>query len=167
MSKALVMSGGGPVGLAWETGVVAGLSANGFDFGEAEFVLGTSAGASVCAQIALGRDFGRPVERYRARVQQPPSQSADAAASVSRPATQAATPGQWGATSPMLRIGTMMSVALSDGLTPEQARAIVGQYAIEGGSRRCGFCSRPQRSVPVWERPQVGVVLSDDELTRV
>lgn len=31
----------------------------------------------------------------------------------------------------MLRAGTMMSVALNDGLTPVQARVLVGQYAIE------------------------------------
>lgn len=131
MSKALVMSGGGPVGLAWETGVVAGLSAKGFDLGSADFFLGTSAGASVCAQIALGRDFGPLVERYGASAQQPPSEGADAAASVSGATAQAAIPGQWGATGPMLRVGTMMSGALSDGLTPEQARAVVGRYAIE------------------------------------
>lgn len=131
MSKALVMSGGGPVGLAWETGLVAGLSARGFDLGSADLFLGTSAGASVCAQIALGRDLGPVVERYRGGAPQLPSEGADGAASVRGATMVAATPGQWGATGPMLRVGTMMSGALSDGLTPEQARAVVGRYAIE------------------------------------
>ena len=83
MSKALVLSGGGPVGIAWETGIAAGLAAEGVDLRTADFILGTSAGASVGAQIALGRDLGPLVERYRARVQEPPSEGADAAAPAS------------------------------------------------------------------------------------
>ncbi len=55
MSHALVLGGGGPVGVAWEIGVLAGLSEAGFDLSAADRVIGTSAGAIVGAQIATGR----------------------------------------------------------------------------------------------------------------
>lgn len=51
---ALVMSGGGPLAVAWEAGLLAGLAAEGVSFGQAEFVLGTSAGAIVGAQLCKG-----------------------------------------------------------------------------------------------------------------
>ena len=53
---ALVMSGGGPVAVAWEAGLLAGLARQGVSFSDAEFVLGTSAGAIVGAQLCCGRD---------------------------------------------------------------------------------------------------------------
>ena len=56
MSKALVLGGGGPVGIAWESGLVAGLAQGGVDLGEADFTLGTSAGSFVGARLALGAD---------------------------------------------------------------------------------------------------------------
>ena len=56
MSKALVLGGGGPVGIAWESGLVAGLAQGGVDLGQADFTLGTSAGSFVGARLALGAD---------------------------------------------------------------------------------------------------------------
>src|SRR5579872_6340068 len=55
MSKALVLGGGGPVGIAWESGLLAGLAENGLDVSNADFVIGTSAGSYVGAQLALGK----------------------------------------------------------------------------------------------------------------
>jgi NTE family protein len=52
---ALVLGGGGPVGIAWETGIIAGLAEEGVDLSGAELVIGTSAGSVVGAQLALGR----------------------------------------------------------------------------------------------------------------
>ncbi len=57
--RALVLSGGGPRAIAWETGFLAGLAQCGVDAGRADLVLGTSAGAYVGVQIAAGLD---PVE---------------------------------------------------------------------------------------------------------
>ncbi len=54
--RALVLSGGGPVGIAWETGIVAGLAEEGVRLGEADLIVGTSAGSVVGAQLAMGRD---------------------------------------------------------------------------------------------------------------
>jgi NTE family protein len=53
--RALVLSGGGPVGIAWETGVAAGLAERGIDLRDADLIIGTSAGSVVGAQLALGR----------------------------------------------------------------------------------------------------------------
>ena len=52
--RALVLGGGGLSGIAWETGVLAGLAAGGADVTTADYVLGTSAGATVTAQIGSG-----------------------------------------------------------------------------------------------------------------
>lgn len=51
---ALVLGGGGLSGVAWETGILAGLAAGGADVTTADYVLGTSAGATVAAQIGSG-----------------------------------------------------------------------------------------------------------------
>lgn len=56
MTRALVLGGGGPVGIAWESGLVAGLAQGGVDVGRADFTLGTSAGSFVGARLALGAD---------------------------------------------------------------------------------------------------------------
>jgi NTE family protein len=53
-SKALVLSGGGITGTAWELGVLFGLEENGVDVTHVELIVGTSAGSSVGAQITSG-----------------------------------------------------------------------------------------------------------------
>ena len=58
MSRALVLGGGGPVGIAWEAGLLAGLAEGGVDLARADFILGTSAGSVVGALLALGRQAG-------------------------------------------------------------------------------------------------------------
>ena len=45
MTKALVLGGGGPVGIAWETGLIAGLADKGVAVQHADWILGTSAGS--------------------------------------------------------------------------------------------------------------------------
>jgi NTE family protein len=57
MSFALVLSGGGTSGVAWEIGVLKGLRDAGADLTGADLIVGTSAGAIVGANIALGRDL--------------------------------------------------------------------------------------------------------------
>jgi NTE family protein len=49
--RALVLGGGGSAGNAWEIGVIAGLADAGLDVTEADLIIGTSAGATVAAQI--------------------------------------------------------------------------------------------------------------------
>jgi NTE family protein len=56
--RALVLGGGGLAGIAWETGVLAGLTDAGTDAGthvlDPELVVGTSAGSTVGAQVRSG-----------------------------------------------------------------------------------------------------------------
>lgn len=54
MTRALVLGGGGTVGIAWETGVLHGLQQAGIDIAGADVVVGTSAGSVVGTQLALG-----------------------------------------------------------------------------------------------------------------
>ena len=49
--SALVLGGGGVTGIAWETGLLAGLAEAGVDLTSADLVVGTSAGSVVGAQI--------------------------------------------------------------------------------------------------------------------
>ncbi len=56
MKRALVLGGGGPIGIAWETAVTAGLLESSIDVREADLIVGTSAGSVVGASLAHGRD---------------------------------------------------------------------------------------------------------------
>jgi NTE family protein len=56
-TRALVLGGGGPVGIAWESGLLAGLAEADVDLSRADFIMGTSAGSFVGAQIAMGHDI--------------------------------------------------------------------------------------------------------------
>lgn len=55
VDRAVVLGGGGPVGIAWEAGIAAGLAAEGVKLDVADRILGTSAGSFVGAQLASGR----------------------------------------------------------------------------------------------------------------
>jgi NTE family protein len=52
--RGLVLGGGGVTGIAWMTGLLAGLAQAGIDLCEADVVVGTSAGSVVGAQILSG-----------------------------------------------------------------------------------------------------------------
>ena len=52
--RGLVLGGGGVAGIAWETGVIAGLAEAGVDVLTADLIVGTSAGSAVAAQITSG-----------------------------------------------------------------------------------------------------------------
>src|SRR3954469_12798328 len=67
--RALVLGGGGITGIAWELGLVAGLAEGGVRLGEADLVVGTSAGSVVGAQLLSGA----PVEELYASQLRPPS----------------------------------------------------------------------------------------------
>jgi len=53
--NALVLGGGGALGISWEIGLLAGLTDEGIDVAGADLVVGTSAGSVVGTQIALGK----------------------------------------------------------------------------------------------------------------
>jgi NTE family protein len=54
-----VLGGGGVTGIAWEVGVLAGLSSQGIDWSKAASVIGTSAGSFVGTAVASGYDLER------------------------------------------------------------------------------------------------------------
>jgi NTE family protein len=57
MTRAVVLGGGGPVGIGWESGLAVGLLEEGVDLAAADAIYGTSAGSFVGAQLALGLDI--------------------------------------------------------------------------------------------------------------
>ena len=65
MSFALVLGGGGVVGVAWEVGVLAALADAGIDPASAELVVGTSAGSVVGTQLRQGRSIEALVAEQR------------------------------------------------------------------------------------------------------
>ena len=55
--RALVLGGGGVTGIAWETGLIAGLAGLGIDLAAADVIIGTSAGSLVGTDIASGQEL--------------------------------------------------------------------------------------------------------------
>ena len=56
-TRALVLGGGGIAGIAWEIGLLAGLAAEGVEVGDADLVVGTSAGSIVGTLLRTGPDL--------------------------------------------------------------------------------------------------------------
>jgi NTE family protein len=57
MSRALVLGGGGPLGVGWQAGLLTALIDAGVPVADADFVVGTSAGSIVGAQLTTGRSL--------------------------------------------------------------------------------------------------------------
>ncbi|MDO9457791.1 patatin-like phospholipase family protein [Nocardioides sp.] len=112
MSKrALVLGGGGITGIAWETGLLAGLAEAGVDLTTADRVIGTSAGSIVGAQITS--DTGLD-ELYR---------------------RQLLSPAALGDTAPLAAIGPSVAVRLVTSLVRsrgdiERFGRILGRQAV-------------------------------------
>jgi NTE family protein len=64
--RALVLGGGGVTGVAWELGLLAGLADAGLDLGDADLVIGTSAGSAVGAQLTSGTPLEELYQRQLA-----------------------------------------------------------------------------------------------------
>ncbi|MFD4527689.1 patatin-like phospholipase family protein [Streptomyces sp. NPDC058470] len=78
MAEALVLGGGGVAGIAWMTGLLAGLADAGQDVAGAEVIVGTSAGSTVAAQLGSGLSL----EELYARQVEPERQAAEIPADV-------------------------------------------------------------------------------------
>jgi len=113
--RALVLGGGGPVGIAWETGLAAGLAEHGIDLREADFTVGTSAGSAVGAQLALGRS---PADMVAAIKGQAAAAPASAPGGGPAPAAD------------LTELMRLMAKAGSGGGSAEAARAELGQFAL-------------------------------------
>ncbi|HWZ42265.1 MAG TPA: patatin-like phospholipase family protein [Candidatus Saccharimonadales bacterium] len=77
--RALVLGGGGPVGIGWEAGLISGLMKGGVDLSQADLIVGTSAGSFVGAYLAMGNDIAQLAETFSAGEPQPVSTTQPAA----------------------------------------------------------------------------------------
>lgn len=116
--RALVLGGGGPVGIAWEVGLAAGLEEGGVKIADANRIVGTSAGSFAGAALASGR----PAEALvRAQVEE--SQRI-AAARRSATASERPTAPDLG---PLLRF---MARRPATGEVPVELLAEIGAFAL-------------------------------------
>lgn len=109
MTDALVLGGGGVAGVAWITGVLVGLAASGQDVSGADVIVGTSAGATVGAQLGSGLGL----EDLYARQVEPGLQAAEIMAEVDLEGFSARLP-----------------TALRDATTMLEMRRAVGRFAL-------------------------------------
>ena len=121
--SALVLGGGGVAGIAWTTGVLAGLAEAGVDATAADLLLGTSAGSTVAAQLGSGLPVA---ELYRRQVD-PALQNAELAPP---PGAMAALMEQLAkfqleVPDPLLRRQLMGEAALAADTVPEAVRRAV------------------------------------------
>ena len=126
MTRALVLSGGGSVGIAWQTGLAAGLAENDVALTDADFIVGTSAGSAVGALIARGGNYERRMEIYRdrARTGASPSSTSGTAARLTTEATAER----------MQKLTQLIGDALGGGASAEEARAAIGKFALEANT---------------------------------
>jgi NTE family protein len=89
-SRALVLGGGGPVGRAWEIGLMEGFVGADIDLAAADLIIGTSAGAVVGAQLALKQGFGTPPTSDAGITSAPPPVQADRMAVIAAAMARAA-----------------------------------------------------------------------------
>lgn len=123
MTRALVLGGGGPLGVAWESGLIAGFARGGVDLGQADFILGTSAGAIVGARLASGCDSVR---------------LADA---VLDPASAEIHPPTGGSQEGFMKMVGLMREAQSGTRHPAEVRRELGAFALaaEGAASEAAF----------------------------
>nr|MDO8080913.1 patatin-like phospholipase family protein [Candidatus Freyarchaeota archaeon] len=119
MSFAIVLGGGGPVGVAWEAGLIAGLAEEDETIiTRADRIIGTSAGAIIGSQLALGRTpaalFQGQIARAEAYIKQHPIQPENSLPAIEQ--------FQW---------FEDLSKASLEGDVPRELLAKVGKMALE------------------------------------
>lgn len=137
MTTALVLGGGGVTGIAWELGVVAGLVGAGVAVDRADLVVGTSAGATVAAQITTG--------------------SLDALVAAQRSATS----GEIAVDLDLDLMIEIFTTLIDDSMSPDERRARVGARALAADTvaepvRRAVIAGR----LPSHDWPERAVVLT-------
>jgi NTE family protein len=120
MSRALILGGGGPVGIAWEAGLLAGLAEGGVRLGEAEYICGTSAGSFVGSQLAMGKAPGDMAAAILAEAQRPRPEPPPV---NGQPAERTAAPN-------LALLFQKMQEAESGKRDPKEVRAEIGAFAL-------------------------------------
>lgn len=121
MTRALVLGGGGPVGIGWETGLLAGLARGGVQMAEADSIIGTSAGSAVGALLALGANLDERLEGYR-------TAETEAAGGERDPAARS--PRAQGSADRLVRLMTVLAEAAAND-DEVAGRASIGRFALE------------------------------------
>jgi len=117
MSRALVLGGGGPVGIAWEASLLAGLAEGGVAAAEADFITGTSAGSVVGALVAMGRAPGEIAGPIIAEADRP------------RPIPQQVSEDRPGAPNMMVLMQKMQEAAAGV-RDPQEVRREIGAFSL-------------------------------------
>ncbi|MGK5557302.1 patatin-like phospholipase family protein [Actinomadura kijaniata] len=152
--RALVLGGGGVAGIAWQTGVLAGLAAAGVEVTDADLVVGTSAGSTVAAQVTSGL----PWEELLARQTDPDRRNEELvpAGSVAEAMERMLTLQSEGLEPAELR-RRVGALALAAETVPESARRAV----IEGRLPVREWPQRPRLVIPAVEAVSGAPVLFD------
>jgi NTE family protein len=126
MSEALVLGGGGVAGIAWITGLLAGLAEAGQDVTGAGLLVGTSAGATVAAQLGSGLSL----EELYARQAEPGRQNAELMAELDLEA-----------------FGAQMAGTLQDTSSIPEMRRAIGEFSLTADT-----VSEPERRAVIEAR---------------
>lgn len=122
VDQALVLGGGGVAGIAWMTGLLAGLADGGQDVTGADLIIGTSAGASMAAMLGSGL----PLPDLFARQSDPELQSAELTAELDVARMTVEVAGYMrGATTPAEMQRRFGAYALAANTVPEATRRAV------------------------------------------
>ncbi len=122
MTEALVLGGGGVAGIAWITGLLAGLADAGQDVSGADLIVGTSAGSAVAAQLGSGLSLDELYDRQT----RPELQAAEIMADLDLDTFAAEMTGALtGASSPAELRRAAGAFALAASTVPEPARLAV------------------------------------------
>lgn len=143
--RTLVLGGGGVAGIAWTTGLLAGLADAGQDVTGADLMIGTSAGSNVAAQLGSGLSL----EDLFARQADPARQAREIPADVD-----------------LERVGAEFAGMLSGARDEYEALARIGAYALAAptvaeAERRNVIVSRLPS--PGWPDRRILIVAVDAE----
>lgn len=114
MKRALVLGGGGPVGIGWEAGLLVGLARSGVDVDKADAIVGTSAGSVVGFTLASGGDLTQATALVGAARQ-----------------TQDAGPAAAGEGDELEQLISTIAEAAADPEAAESARSGLGALALQ------------------------------------
>jgi NTE family protein len=131
VKKTLVLGGGGITGIAWHLGVLCGLQRAGVPLGDADTVIGTSAGSVVGTVVTAGVDLEAAVALQEREVDP-----------VRAPRTGG--DGEW---------LTAMAVLADPSVPALEARVRVGAMALAAGLDETAYLARIGSVLPVREWP--------------